>query len=508
MTSTLLPIPADFLPQYDELHVISDLHLGGRSGFQIFSSGAELVQLINHLQTSIPSNKKAALIINGDFVDFLAESPPIYFDPVNAIDKLDRIALKDTAFMAIFKALKKFANSKNRQLIINLGNHDLELALPWVRDHFLALLSGGNETARSHITLSFDGTGYLCNVGNAKVLCVHGNEVDDWNLTDYEKIRRIGRDMVQGRPVEDWIPNAGTQLVIDVMNNIKGKFPFVDLLKPEMPAVIPTLLAIAPEYYDKIKAISATAGRLIWDKFRRAVGFLGNEEHNADLFSRLVGLSLEDYPEVESVTKKSFSDKEGKNYAQALLFETEQRFIKNEQPLSIVESDQKEEYLGKMGAVWKYITGEERSEVLREALENLHKDRSFDLKYEDATFHNLDGKIGGDIDFIVAGHTHLERAIKRKKGRGWYFNSGTWIRLIKLEVDVLKDKKKFSKIFDDFAAGTMDALESSPGLVQRNLTVVTIKSNEGITSGELQHVKSEQGEIIFSPVPESRFEKN
>ena len=69
--------------------------------------------------------------------------------------------------------------------------------------------------------LAFDGAGFLCRVGNATVLCVHGNEVDDWNITDYETIRRAGRDLQQGRSVEAWVPNAGTHLVIEVMNDIK-----------------------------------------------------------------------------------------------------------------------------------------------------------------------------------------------------------------------------------------------------------------------------------------------
>src|SRR4029077_9541031 len=129
-----------------------------------------------------------------------------------------------------------------RSLIINLGNHDLELALPWVREHLLDVLAGDSLTARGRITLFFDGTGFRCEVGTAQILCLHGNEVDPWNVADYEAIRRIGRDFYQGRTVEPWIPNAGTQLVIEVMNALKRRYPFVDLLKPEAQAGVATLL--------------------------------------------------------------------------------------------------------------------------------------------------------------------------------------------------------------------------------------------------------------------------
>jgi len=225
MTQRLISIPAGSVPQFDELYVISDLHLGGLPGFQIFNSGAELQRLINYLR-AFPLEKTIALLINGDFVDFLAERPSRHFDLVDAVVKLDRI-VQDPAFAPVWKALQKFAGTANRCLIINLGNHDLELALPWVRAHLLKVLSDGNEAARGRIILAFDGTGFLCQVGNAEVLCVHGNEVDNWNVADYETIRRIGRDIVQGRPVESWIPNAGSQLVIEVMNDLKRHYPFI-----------------------------------------------------------------------------------------------------------------------------------------------------------------------------------------------------------------------------------------------------------------------------------------
>ena len=130
-----------------------------------------------------------ALVINGDMVDFLAEPGAEAFDPGGAIQKLDRIA-GDAAFAPVWKALKKFVRTKDRRLIITLGNHDLELALPWVREHLLGLIAGDDDAARGRVVLAFDGTGFLCRVGNATVLCLHGNEVDDWNVTDFETIPR------------------------------------------------------------------------------------------------------------------------------------------------------------------------------------------------------------------------------------------------------------------------------------------------------------------------------
>jgi len=50
---------------YDELHVVSDLHLGGEPGFQIFDQGEELAALIDLLRLR-PSERRVALVLNGD----------------------------------------------------------------------------------------------------------------------------------------------------------------------------------------------------------------------------------------------------------------------------------------------------------------------------------------------------------------------------------------------------------------------------------------------------------
>jgi UDP-2,3-diacylglucosamine pyrophosphatase LpxH len=484
-----MTIPPGSIPQFDELYVISDLHLGGTAGFQIFNSGAEVEKLVNHLSTWAP-DRKVALVINGDVVDFLAERPARYFDPELAVDKLNRI-VNDPAFVPVWQALQTFVGTSNRSLILTLGNHDVELALPWVRARLLDILSKGNEAARGRITLSFEGAGFLCRVGNAEVLCVHGNEVDDWNVTDHETIRRIGRDAVHGLPVESWIPNAGTQLVVDVMNNLKSRYPFIDLLKPEMEGVVPTLLALAPDQRDKLRAIAATARRLVWDKVRRTMGFLSGEEFPSEGGGVPAGLAV--------------AELSSQGYADMLLAEADERMRHGVPPLSLIPGDARGDYLGASAAVMRFFRGEESSEVLREALEQLQEDRSFDITTEDDTFRRLDERIAGEIDFVIAGHTHLERALRRKKGKGWYYNSGTWVRLIRLDKDVLRDKARFQEVFGAFKEGTMAALDEFSGLVLRRLTVVALWSDAGGTHGELRHVGLSSAGPLVSSEPNSRF---
>ena len=91
----------------DDLYVISDLHLGGEPGFQIFGSTRELVWLIEDLAAR-PEDRKVALLVNGDVVDFLAERDPEYFDAAGATDRLDRILVKDKNFSPILKGSESF----------------------------------------------------------------------------------------------------------------------------------------------------------------------------------------------------------------------------------------------------------------------------------------------------------------------------------------------------------------------------------------------------------------
>ncbi len=518
--SNRLTIPDSSIPQFEELYVISDLHLGGPPGFQIFNSGAELERLINHLRAR-PEESRVALLINGDFVDFLAERPSMHFDPAGAVEKLDRIATKDPAFKPIFDALKTFAATENRSLIINLGNHDLELALPWVRDHLMSILSKNNEAARGRITLAFDGAGYLCRVGKSRVLCVHGNEVDTWNVADYETIRKFGREVVQGRPVESWIPNAGSQLVVDVMNDLKSRYPFVDLLKPEMGAVIPTLIALAPDQRSKISAINAIVRRKLVDWAKIKTGFLGAEEAEGELTGRTVemaGFAAAMNPSMQDVAGSGLAhlsgngsvDDDRRRQAAAMLDKAEERLNRGISPMSLIPGDHRGEFLGFTSALWELFTGGETVEVLRKALEKLGEDRSFEPNEPDTTYTTLDERIGDTADFLIAGHTHLERALQRKQGRGWYFNSGTWARLIKLEKKILDSETEFEKVFKVFAKGTMEALDTLEKLVMHKLTVVTILADGDRTFGELRHVSEDlSGEVFLKPKDDKfRFPKS
>lgn len=478
----------------DELNVISDLHLGGRKGFQIFGSTSELVWLIKKL-TDIPRTRKVALVINGDFVDFLAEADPQYFDPLGAIEKLDRILVEDEVFKPILPALSAFARKQNRLLVINLGNHDLEIALPWVKEHLINRIAGNDPKAHQRIRILTEGSGALFQINATKIYCAHGNEVDPWNVTDHEMIRRIGRDLLQGKAYKSWVPNAGTKLVIDAMNEIKKEFPFVDLLKPEQGAVIPILAALKPSLAEKLKNAPSVLTRRMKDAMRMATGFLGDEEEteNEDTWWR------ETNP-INQAELKATSASLGRK----LLSNADDQYHSSQSAIDMLSGNDEDELLGSVSAFWALATGKSTSEVVRAKLDVLEKDKSFDLLNQDETFKEFDELIGVNRDIIVTGHTHLERAVRRQRASGIYYNTGTWARLIEIGQERLEDADKFKEMFDAIEEGTIEALQKVPGLIKRTNTVLRVKEDKGRVESELFHVEKRKRRTMLAAVDGSR----
>ncbi len=236
------------LTTFDDLYVVSDIHMGGKPGLQILKSGPRLGRLFEHL-ASVDPNREIGLVINGDLVDSLAEDQRDGYIAGDHAESMMQRIYADPAFKPAWDGLAKFVQAEKRHLILTLGNHDLELSLPQVEVSVRRQLARGSSSADGRIVFATRGTGYACQVGNARVFCTHGNESDSWNVVDHEKLREVAESMNAGRPFDPskWVPNAGTRFVINVMNQVKRRHPFVDLLKPETSAVFPILLVLDPD---------------------------------------------------------------------------------------------------------------------------------------------------------------------------------------------------------------------------------------------------------------------
>jgi UDP-2,3-diacylglucosamine pyrophosphatase LpxH len=464
------------VPSFEQVSVISDLHMGGEEGFQIFGQGPLLVSYLDHLRKDSP--EKSALVINGDLVDFLAEPGAKAFEPLKAIDKLDRI-FADKQFKPVWDALRKYL--RVRHLAITLGNHDIELALPWVREHLIQLLVDGDDASRSRLTLAFDGSGYACTVGTTNVMCVHGNEVDTWNVTDYERLRRISCDLAQGRAVADWTPNAGSMLVAEVMNDIKRRYAFIDLLKPEREGAVRLLLVLNPDQRAKLRAVADVASRRVWDGVRRRIGWLSADEDlesgfEPDSLALIVGAG-----EMKIDPEK--------------LLDRAELLFRNTNAIDLVYGQQNQQ-LGWWDALAAVVTRREPHEIAYEAIKEIASDTTFGVAQFASDDTKIDESVGHTYEVVVAGHTHLARAGNRSKARGHYLNSGTWASLMRLTPQQLQTATTFKPIFSQLKQAR--TIADLGALVWKRPTAVTIRQNGSGVTTSLDEVTLKNQKIVYS----------
>ncbi len=478
---------------YDDLFFLSDLHIGGEPGQQAFNQSANLAALLRRISFWDPQ-RRVVLVIGGDIIDFLAFGEPYFKSTARAHELLEQV-LADAEFGQIFSSLAQLVQTPNREVVLLLGNHDLELALPSVRERLTDVLCGGSDAARGRLHVLVDGEGFRCRVGAARAYCTHGNEVDTWNEVDYRKLSRRGADEERGQAVRDWDANAGTHLVIDVMNPIRKKFPFVELLKPETDLVPKVLAVLDPEALRLLTRFAPIAYRLLKSKLRRS-DYLGDSESTAEpsreemLDALLRGsekrLPLASQAAEQDVLARSVQQLQEGKTARDL-------------PL------QSEEMLGYGQYILDRLSGTSQEEGLRRALADwLSRDQTeetFRLDAKDQTYQALAKTVGAEVDFLIAGHTHLCRAVPRDDG-GFYFNAGTWMRIIRLEKNEDLAPENFSRIYAALRQGTLAALDATtPRIVHTRPTVVVLEAQQdGSTRGSLCECVLENGTAQLASV--------
>lgn len=487
-------------PEYDELHVISDIHMGGKPGFQILRETGRLAGYIAWVAQQAPAGK-VALVLNGDVFDTLAEDIKGYVAIDDAVATVHRI-MKDDAFSGIWDALAEFVAQEGRTLVFVIGNHDIEMAFPTVQNLISWRLAGDDLVKKARIVFSTTGAGYTCTVGDAKVYCTHGNEVDAWNYNRYEDLAKVSRRLNADQPLDpkEWCPNAGTRMVKEVMNEIKKTYKWIDLLKPETTAAVGTLVVLDPSQASKITKLLSIVGEKSKgsqqvDQRLSAEGF----KPHAELETTPLGLEQLLGPNLTAgVRAQQGHDAES---VDDMLLNAEKNL---HNPAALVATP--EEALGTGELIWDRLTGWIRGvgkdEALRRALQDwLKNDKTFVIDDKDDTFKDVTAAAGSSIDFIVTGHTHLERAIDMGNNR-FYFNCGTWIRLLRFTDAMLKDKASFKPVYDLLVdqQGRMeliddaqfpDATGTKTSFVLNQTSAVSIKKEHGKVVGRLTHIEGD-----------------
>ncbi|OWY20532.1 hypothetical protein C7N43_13805 [Sphingobacteriales bacterium UPWRP_1] len=413
-----------------EVYIISDLHLGGEPakptelrGFQLNTHGRHLAAFITQLAEQ--EDRQIELIINGDLVDFLAEAPWAAFEynTAQAIQKLKRIMRREAP---VFTALQQFLCSSNHSLVLLPGNHDLELCLPALRRVFEEAIGATGANFR----FLYDGEAYII---GTEVLVEHGNRYDAWNSADDNNLRLLREKMSRAEKTgpDTFRAPKGSALVEQIMNPMKEKYRFIDLLKPETGAVIPILLALEPNLRTKIDdllriylsdtALGGITGRnLPSDGTEKSGTTLAPEE---DLVNRELQqlMNDEDLQEFLSATDAAT---------------TPEINTGNEDSTREPVTERKFDFGFVTGVLQLLLfnhrnTLTQRLPALLRALQALQNDKTFDIATETFTEYLTAAKklAANGYRYIVFGHTHLAKKIHMGND-AWYFNSGTWADLM------------------------------------------------------------------------------
>lgn len=422
------------------LYIISDLHLGGspeeaeKPSFQMSDQkGRErLAAFIRSLIKKHTPQRAVHLVINGDFIDFLAEEPfqPFTISESEAMVKLDN-AIKHS--QNVFDALGEYCESGAR-LTILLGNHDIELSLPSVRRKMMDCLRHGN------VHFFYDNEAFQI----GPVLIEHGNRYDSWNAIHHNALRAVRSALSRKEDPPSFPIAPGSLLVEHVMNKIKVDYPFIDLLKPETYAAIPILAILAPEMFGELNEIgrwhknyqllfgatwahvtSNREGRRLGGGYISAPRASGvppkQKAHSRDMAAPLHGRSW--------VAAGPDDDTEAAlTLARRLMRAGTTRTAEIASPLKALG---KAAHTGRMAVNIKLAGNRiEAVSSLLEAWRYFCKNdpNYLDINHESNSYFRSINALWKKHEVVIYGHTHLAKYLKPE--HRVYINTGTWADLI------------------------------------------------------------------------------
>lgn len=396
--------------------IISDLHLGKNDDFDIFQSSGKddgFEAFLSHFEKA---GEPVELIINGDFVDFLQ------LKPWEAYAREGKVAIREQALSKVveivkgnaraFRALAKFLANPHTRIVVLLGNHDAELAYDEVWQEVRAAIlgtSGGQE--RLHFVNR--ATQYNFKMGGVNVHVEHGNIGDPWNEIIYKELF----DDAEKNSGFSFPP--GTRFVYEVMNRFKESLRFVDLLKPEVPAV-PLLLARL-EPFQSVKQLPATSLNMM-----RALkeGFIGRVRAKAH--GGTFGEQSTAPPSPEDHLAKM---------AQLYVQQVDSDPDHLEEFLSSDESATGSNSLEPSFAPrWINRITESFGNALLRLLGRPNRFGDLEFYKVDQTGEDVERareRFQGDVQIVVFGHTHAALKSEVADNRV-YINSGTWANLVGL----------------------------------------------------------------------------
>ena len=392
--------------------VISDLHLGGKPGFQICSDEGQqrLTQFIRWAKEQRTSERDVHLVIAGDIVDFLAEAESKAFtaDDHLASQKLENIFKN---FADVWESLREFVTSGSA-LTMMLGNHDIELSLPGPHRLLREKLGQGR------VDFVCDNQAFV----EGAVLIEHGNRYDEWNVVPHDELRQIRSALSRQEPPPALPEIPGSEMVCRVMNELKSQYQFIDLLKPETQAALPLLAVLEPIALQKLATVVQLARKARRTRF---------DAHGSPIDRNKIAATAASQDARTEQLLKAAQKLAGvpTEAAQIGAFQTMQAF----------------RYL------WQAATAQadrdKQTDRLYRALKLFAAEQylAFDLEQEDEIYLKPARTMAArGFRAIVFGHTHLVKKVALPNN-AVYLNSGTWADIIRLPDSLFEDDEATAK---------------------------------------------------------------
>lgn len=209
--------------------VISDLHLsagkmfkGKRNLLEDFHYDNELIDFLNYYCSGDYEQVEVELVINGDFLDFLAVPYVEFYDDefwseTAALAKLKMIM---KAHGGVLEALKTFLATPNKRIVYIIGNHDAEFVFDSLKEKFLNYFG----ELRKNFILSNSISTHIPTKG----VCIqHGHQYERAHQFDQENA------IVETLNGEKYfIPPWGSYYVTNVINKYKQERSFINAVRP------------------------------------------------------------------------------------------------------------------------------------------------------------------------------------------------------------------------------------------------------------------------------------
>jgi UDP-2,3-diacylglucosamine pyrophosphatase LpxH len=310
-----------------------------------------------------------------------------------------------------------------------LGNHDVELSLPKPRRRLMERIGRPVEFFYDNEAFTF-----------GQLLVEHGNRYEGWNVVDYDALRQARSRLSRGEPGGEFPTQPGSELVARVMNKLKRRYPWVDLLKPETAGVIPILAALGESTWATAAEAAKAAARASW----RQSQFASSGMPTA---SRFIRATASPTAEPMSHPVDDLAD----------VFELFERY-----PSQATSSGGDGRMVG-AGAVTFH------EELLFRGLRMWgEKDgKSFRVDRETKMYLNAAQTLArrDNRKVIVFGHTHHAKRVPLESG-AVYLNTGTWADLMRIPEVILSGEVDAARIaFGDFVV----ALKTDVAALRRQL---------------------------------------